>query len=150
MNPTLAFFEQLAPVLAALALLVGALWVGTLFAASWLCGRSRFSADPTELGTLAVALNRRWTSPFLVVSLTSAAAWFCLLPTAVHSARWVYVFCVALLSLVFIHVSVARRATRIANGSVGAIRGEALVRLALVVSVAIVVALVRARAMGAP
>jgi hypothetical protein len=150
MNPTLAFFEQLAPMLAVLALVVGALWVGTLFAASWLCGRSRFAADPTELGTLAVALNRRWTTPFLFVSVTSAAAWLCLLPNGALSTRWLYVVCVAILSLVFIHTSVRRRATRIASGSVSAIRGEALMRVALVVSVAVVVALGSVRAMAAP
>jgi hypothetical protein len=57
---------------------------------------------------------------------------------------------VAILSLVFIHTSVRRRATRIASGSVSAIRGEALMRVALVVSVAVVVALVSVRAMAAP
>jgi hypothetical protein len=106
-----------APLLAALALLSSALWIGTLFSVSWLSGRARMMADAPEIGRLALALFRRWTLTSLMVSLASTAAWWvgqdglgAVRPgnAAVAGA------CAAGLLLLIVHLSVGARAKRVA------------------------------------
>jgi hypothetical protein len=134
-----------APVLAALALLTGSLWVGTLFAVSWLSGRARYMADGGEIATLALGLNRNWATPCLLATMVFALGWACVVPPATFDVATMLVASVALFVLVLVHASAANRAVRIAGGSRRAGRGESLRRVALVMSAAMLAGLVGAR-----
>jgi hypothetical protein len=134
-----------APVLAALALLTGSLWVGTLFAVSWLSGRARYMADGVEIATLALGLNRSWATPCLLATMVFALGWACLVPPSTFDAYTMLAASVAMFVLVLVHASAANRAVRIAGGSRRAGRGEPLRRIALVLSVAMLAGLVGAR-----
>jgi hypothetical protein len=143
MSSTRAFvlLEQCTPLLAIMALLAGALWLGVLFSVSWLSGRARLAADGAEMGHLAVSLNRIWAMPLLLVSSLSGAAWIWTHPAPL-ALPWLSGLGVVFLVLLGLHSIVARRATRVANGSLRATRGEGARRLALVVSMAALTSLV--------
>jgi hypothetical protein len=147
MNTTRAFalLQEFLPVLGVVALITGALWAGILFSVSWLSGRARWMADGTEVGTLALALDRRWATPCLVACIASALAWACVTPSWLPGGPWLIGLGALLLVLVALHSSVSTRALRVARGSVSATRGEGLRRLMLVVSLAAVTALVGLR-----
>jgi hypothetical protein len=70
------WLQRGAPLLAAFAIVTGALSVGTLFAVSWISGRARLMADAAEIGRLALMLFYRWTLPCFVLSIASGAGWF--------------------------------------------------------------------------
>jgi hypothetical protein len=140
-----ALLVQCLPMLGVLAFIAGALWAGILFSVSWLSGRARWMADGTEVGGLAIMLNRRWATPCLVVSLASAFLWIYAQPQGLADERWLFGLGAALAVLLLVHSSVLHRAVRIANGSVTATRGEGLRRLVLVLSLTVVTALVGLR-----
>jgi hypothetical protein len=136
---------QCLPVLGLVALIAGALWAGVLFSVSWLSGRARWMADGAEVGGLAMMLNRRWATPCLLVSLTSALLWIYAQPRGAADARWLPGLAAALAALLLVHSRVLNRAVRVANGSVAATRGEGLRRLILVLSLTAFTALVGLR-----
>jgi hypothetical protein len=140
-----ALLLQCIPLLGVVAFIAGALWAGILFSVSWLSGRARWMADGTEVGSLAMTLNRRWATPCLVVSLVSAMLWICTLPQRALSEPWLFGLAAALVALLLVHSSVLSRAARVARGSVSATRGEGLRRFVLVVSLAVLTTLVGLR-----
>lgn len=111
----LTWLHRGAPFLLALAVLSGALCIGTLFAVSWLAGRARWMADAPEIARLALSLFSRWTVPCFFVSAASAAGWLeGAHPDRVHDPV-VMAAAVATLLLVIVHFRVASRARRIAT-----------------------------------
>jgi hypothetical protein len=122
--------------LGVVAVVAGALWAGTLFAVSWLCGRARWRADSREIGALAVELNRRWATRCFVVGAVCALGWVGAAPSGTMEPYRVGGVGAGVLALVLLHGSVAQRAKRIADGSMRAARGEGLRRFALVLSLA--------------
>jgi hypothetical protein len=133
------------PMLGVVAFIAGALWAGILFSVSWLSGRARWMADGMEVGTLALTLNRRWATPFLVLSLTSAFLWMYALPPGAFNQGLFMGVGAALLVLLLVHSSVRSRAARVASGSVSATRGEGMHRVVLVLSLAVLTTLVGLR-----
>src|SRR6516225_6052096 len=71
----LDWLQRGAPFLLALAVMSGALCIGTLFSVNWLAGRARWMADAPEIARLALSLFARWTVPCFVVSIVAAAGW---------------------------------------------------------------------------
>jgi hypothetical protein len=101
-------------ILLAVAVLTGALCIGTLFAVSWLAGRARWMADAPEIARLALSLFARWTVPCFFVSAVTGAGWLeAAHPERVHDPV-VMAVAVATLLLVLVHFKVAARARRIA------------------------------------
>jgi hypothetical protein len=105
--------------------LVGcALWLGTLFSVSWLCGRATTMPEGPEIGHLAISLFRRWTLPSLAVSLIAGVLWS---GAAVHvgrQAQWLYGLPVVGLAFIVLSGAVGRRAKRLARGSPASTRDE--------------------------
>jgi hypothetical protein len=110
----LGWLQRVAPFLLALAVVSGALCLGTLFAVNWLTGRARWMADAPEIARLALSLFARWTVPCFVVSTLAGAGWL----EGAHPERAhdpiVLVVAAATLVLVVIHFRVAGRARRLA------------------------------------
>ncbi len=148
MESTRAFLllEQCQPLLGVVAFIAGALWAGILFSVSWLSGRTRWMADGTEIGSLAIALNRRWGTPCEVVFLSAGFLWAYTRPAgAVLDVPWAIGLSVALAALLVVHWRVRGRALRVAGGNTSATRGEGMSRLALVLSLAALTTLVGLR-----
>lgn len=122
--------------LGVVAVVAGALWTGTLFAVSWLCGRARWRADSRDIGALAADLNSRWATRWFVVGAACSLGWVAAAPPGTLEPYWVGGVGAGVLALLLLHGSVAQRAKRIADGSVRAARGEGLRRFALVLSLA--------------
>jgi hypothetical protein len=134
---------EYSPLFGTLLFLASAVWIGTLLSVSWLCGRSRFFADEGDVGRLAVSLQRRWSTPALAVGLVTGAAWA--VSQDVMRLHWFLgslVFVVALLAL---HARVGAQARAVATGSLRP-KGGGVQRLALLVSLGAIVALVAFRA----
>src|SRR5579864_4960344 len=134
-----------APLLVSVFVLAGALWMGTLFSVSWLSGCARMMADGPEIGRLALSLFRRWTVPSFCVSLLAGLGWLASTSAGRTHIQWFYASAVVVAPLLAVQAGVARRAKRVAQGSVEATRGEGVRRLALMVSLGTVVALVTFR-----
>jgi hypothetical protein len=139
---------QCLPLLGVVALVAGALWTGVLFSVSWLSGRARWMADGTEVGQLALTLNRRWATPCLVVCLVSVFLWVSTFPAGTLDLASMWGIGAGLLALVLIHTNVVSRASRVSRGSSSATRGEGVRRLLLVVSLAAVTTIVGLRIAG--
>jgi hypothetical protein len=129
------------PFLAAIFVVAGALWMGTLFSVSWLSGCARLMADGPEIGRLALTLFRRWTTPSLGASVVAGLGWLAVAPVARTRLHWVYAVAALALPLMALQVTVGRRAKRVAQGRIEATRGEAARRLALMLSMGAVIAL---------
>ena len=127
-----------------------ALWTGTLFSVSWLTGRARMMADGPEVAGLALSLFRRWALPLLVASIAVGFVWLVGGPPERLRAHWVYGIVAALAALTTLHVVVGARAKRVVRGSTRAMRGEAIRRLALLVSFGAIIALVAFRGSFVP
>jgi hypothetical protein len=147
MASTRAFIllQQCLPLLWVVAFVAGALWTGILFSVSWLSGRARWMADGTDVGTLALSLNRRWATPSLVVCLVSASLWVWARPAGALDVASMWGLGVALVVLLLLHSSVEVRALRVSRGSVSATHGEGVRRLMLVLSLAALLTLVGMR-----
>jgi hypothetical protein len=122
-----------------------ALWTGTLFSVSWLTGRARMMADGPEVGGLALALFRRWAVPLLVTSLAAGFIWLAGGPADRLRAHWVYGIVAAMAAILGLHLVVGSRAKRVVRGSVRASDGEAVRRVALVLSFGAIIALAALR-----
>jgi hypothetical protein len=133
------------PMLGVVAFIAGALWAGILFSVSWLSGRARWMADGTEIGSLAISLNRRWATPCLAVCLMSACLWIYSLPRGLLPESSILGLGMALVVLLLVHSNVAVRASRVAHGSVSATRREGLRRFFLVVSLTVLTAVLGLR-----
>jgi hypothetical protein len=142
------FLAHCTPLLGVVALICGALWVGILFSVSWLSGRARWMADNAQVGMLALALNRRWATPCLVVSLATACLWLSTVPNGLLQTPWIVGAGAALVAMLLVHTSVAARTRHIARGSVSATRGEGMRRLFLVLSLVMFAAIVTFRVAG--
>lgn len=132
--------------LAAAFFVATALWMGTLFSASWLSGRARMMADSSEIGRLSLSLFRRWATPSLLASLAAGFGWLMVAPGDRTRAYWVYSVVAAFVLLVTLHLAVGSRADRIARGSISATRGEGVRRFALLLSFGAIVAIASLRA----
>jgi hypothetical protein len=111
----LDWLQRGAPFLLAVAVMGGALWVGTLFSVSWLADRARLMADTPQIARLALSLFARWTVPCFVLSIAAAAGWLegahpehVREPIALAAAA-------ATFALVIVHVKVAVHARRLAT-----------------------------------
>jgi hypothetical protein len=144
-TPLGLFLHQCIPLLGTAAFLSLSLWVGILFSVSWLSGRARWMADGAEIGRLAASLDRRWAMPSIALSVATTCLWVCATPEAPRSGGSLVALAGALLALLAVHSSVSRRAAQVAQGSVGATRGEGMRRLLLVLSLATIVAVVTFR-----
>ena len=133
------------PVLAAAFLFSSALWMGTLFSASWLTGRARLMADGPEIGRLALSLVRRWAVPSLLTSVATGIGWIATAPPDRVQEDWVRAIAGAVFVLFLLHVTFLERAKRVVEGSVRAARGEGARRLALLVSFGVIAALASLR-----
>jgi hypothetical protein len=144
MHSTLAAFllERSLPVLGAAAFVTLSLWIGTLFAVSWLSGHARWMADDTDVGRLAVALCRRWATPFLWAFVVLCVAIVLVAPDRSFGGAQLLAVGFTLAAMLAVHVSIWRRATRVESGSVRAARGEGMRRLALVLSLLTLLAVV--------
>jgi hypothetical protein len=110
----LAWVHRGSSILLAIAVLTGALCIGTLFAVSWLARRALWMADAPEIARLALSLFARWTVPCFFVSAVTAVAWLeAAHPERVHDPV-VMAIAAATLVLVLVHFRVAARARRIA------------------------------------
>ena len=121
------------------------LWTGTLLSVSWLTGRARMMADRQEIGGLALALFRRWAVPLLVASLVAGFVSLAGGPADRLRAHWVYGIVGAMAASIALHVAVGSRARRVVRGSVRASEGEAIRRVALVLSFGAIIALATLR-----
>jgi hypothetical protein len=139
-----------APLLATVFAFAGALWIGTLFSVSWITGCAPMMADGPEIGRLAVTLFRRWTVPSLWLALASGTGWVVLTHTVRARAHWAYLAAALAVLLLALHLAVGRRARRVVEGNVGATRGEGIRRLALMLSLGAVIAVVTFRAALVP
>jgi len=140
-----ALLEKGEPLFVALFIASCALWTGTLFSVSWLSGRAQIMADGPEIGALALALLRRWTAPSALVSLAAAAAWIAASPVQRMRDPWIYGAGAALAALTLLHLGAGIRAKRVVHGSVDAARGEGMRRLAVVLSIGALIALLAFR-----
>ena len=131
--------------LGVVAFVAGSLWTGILFSVSWLSGRARWMADGSDLGNLAVSLNRRWATPCLVVCLASVSLWIWTQPAGAVDLASMWGLGAAMFALLLLHSSVEHRAVRISRGNVSATRGEGVRRLMLVLSLAVLITLVGLR-----
>ncbi len=130
-----------APLLATICVVSSALWMGTLFSVSWLCGRVPLMAEGTDIARLSAQLFRRWTVPSLVMALGSGAGWCATVVREQPRADWLYGVALAGLTIAALSVAVGRRANRLARGSSDATVGEGARRLVLLLSVWAAVAL---------
>jgi hypothetical protein len=110
----LSWLQRGAPLLLAIAVMSGALCIGTLFAVNWLAGRARWMADAPEIARLALSLFARWTVPCFVVSAAAAAGWLEGAHRECAHDPIVLAAAAATLVLVVVHVQVAARARRLA------------------------------------
>jgi hypothetical protein len=123
-----------------------ALWTGTLLSVSWLTGRARMMADGQEVGGLALALYRQWAVPLLAVSLVAGFLALAGGPADRLRAHWVYGIVGAMAASIALHRVVGSRARRVVRGSVRASEGEAIRRVALLLSFGAIIALAGLRA----
>ena len=127
----------------------GALWIGTLFSVSWLSGCATMMADGPEIGRVALSLFRRWTVPSLFVCMLAGFAWLAAIElrgASVVRGNWPLGVVLVAMPLLALHVTVGRRAKRVARGNIDAVRGEGIRRFALVLSLGAVVVLATMRA----
>jgi len=122
-----------------------AMWTATLFSVSWLTGRARMMADGPEIAALALTLFRRWATPLFGASFFAGFAWLAGGPADRLRAHWVYAIVGAMGAILALHVVVGSRAQRVVRGSVRASQGEAIRRVALVVSFGAIIALAALR-----
>jgi hypothetical protein len=130
-----------APLFATICVAAGALWLGTLFSVSWLCGRATLMADGPEIGSLSLSLFRRWTVPSLVVSLIAGSLWCGAAAQANRQHYWLYGIALAVLAFVALTGTVGQRGSRLVRGSIQATKGEGARRFALLLSVWAMIAL---------
>jgi len=126
-----AHLSRYEPVSATVCIVAGALWLGTLFSVSWLCGRAKMMADGPEIWRLSLSLFRRWTLPSLVVSLVAGALWCDAASHEGRPAHWIYGLPVAVLAFVALSRAVGRRAKRLVRESLEATSDEDARRFAL-------------------
>jgi hypothetical protein len=111
----LDWLQRGAPFLLALAVMSGALCIGTLFAVNWLAVRARWMADAAEIARLALSLFSRWTVPCFFVSTVAAAGWLEGAHRELAHNPIVLAAAAATVVLVIVHVQVAARARRLAS-----------------------------------
>jgi hypothetical protein len=144
-TPLYAFVVRWLPDIAIVAAVIsGALWTGVLFSVSWLSGRARWMADGVEVGSLALTLSRRWGTPLLTLCMASALVWVGVQQDATlqQGGAWLLGLGGMVLVLLLLHATVDHRAMRVSRGSVRATQGEGMRRLALIMSLAALAALV--------
>jgi serine/threonine protein kinase len=124
-----------ARLVATVSFVASAVWLGTLFSVSWLCGRATLMADAQEIGRLSVSLFRRWTLPSLVLSLVAGALWCGSAAHETQRTHWLYGVLLAGVALVGLTAAVGHQAGRLVGGSLEGAKGEGGRRLALLVSV---------------
>jgi hypothetical protein len=144
-TPAGLLLEHCIPLVGVAAFIALAIWVGVLFSVSWLSGRARWMADGTEVGRLAVALDRRWPIPALFASVGTAFFWLFATPAGPPRGVGLYGLVGAALLLVVMHATVSRRAVQVAGGHSEATKGEGMSRTFLVLSLAAIVALLSFR-----
>ena len=121
------------------------LWTGTLFCVSWLTGRARMMADGPEIGRLAVTLHRRWAHPLGIATFVTGFISVMGGPSERLRAHWIYGIAAAVAALVALDVAVGSRAKRVVRGSLRASEGEAMRRVAIVLSFGAIIALAALR-----
>jgi hypothetical protein len=112
-----------------------AVWLGTLFSVSWLCGRATLMADAQEIGRLSASLFRRWTLPSLFVSLIAGALWCGAAVQQTRHTHWLYAVLLTGIALVCLTATVGHQAGRLVRGSLVGAKAEGGRRLALLLSV---------------
>jgi hypothetical protein len=148
-TPAVLLLERCFPLLGAAAFVALSLWIGTLFSVSWVSGHARWMADEAEVGAIATGLCRRWATPFLASSIVLSCLFVALAPGQWLGTPQLIAVGIALTTLLVVHASIWRRAWRVARGSARATRGEGMRRVALVLSLMTLLAVVGFR-MGAP
>jgi hypothetical protein len=144
-TPAAFLLERCFPLLGAAAFVALSLWIGTLFSVSWVTGRARWMADDTDVGRIAVALCRRWATPFLGAFVVLAFLVVLAAPERQVALGQLVASGLALAGMLGVHASIWRHAARVERGSVRAASGDGMRRVALVLSLAMLLALVSFR-----
>jgi len=148
-TPAALVLQHCVPLLGAGAFVALSLWIGTLFSVSWVTGHARWMADDADVGRIAAALCRRWATPFLMGFVVLTSLLVVATPDAQIGTAQLVAAGFALAGMLGVHGSIWRHAARVERGSVRAARGDGMRRVALVLSLATLLAVVSFR-MAAP
>jgi putative membrane protein len=132
--------EGFALPLVALHVSANLVWIGSILAVAWLCGRARLVADGAEVGRYARAIYLRFSAPAFVVAIGAGVARLLVQPSAYLHAHWMHGKLFLAVALVGLHHVVGAKAKRIARAdTVGESGTGWLVLLILLAAVGAVV-----------
>jgi hypothetical protein len=144
-TPAAYFLVSCFPLLGAAAFVALSLWIGSLFSVSWITGHARWMADDADVGRIAASLCRRWATPFLAFFVAFGFLTVVSAPEREIGVPQLAAAGFALAGMLGVHASIWRHAARVERGSVRAARGDGMRRIALVLSLATLLAVVSFR-----
>jgi putative membrane protein len=134
--------ERLALPLVALHVTANLVWIGSILAVAWLCGRARLVADGTEVGRYARAIYLRFAVPGFLVAVGAGIARLLVQPAAYLHAHWMHGKLLLAVVLIGLHHVVGAKAKRISRADTDAETGTGVLVLGILVAAAGAVVLV--------
>jgi putative membrane protein len=107
--------ERFALPLVALHVSANLVWIGSIVAVAWLCGRARLVADGTEVGRFARGIYLRFSVPAFMLAVGAGIARLLVQPSVYLHAHWMHGKLLLAVVLIGLHHVVGAKAKRIAR-----------------------------------
>lgn len=134
--------ERLALPLVALHVTANLVWIGSILAVAWLCGRARLVADGTEVGRYARGIYMRFAVPGFLFGVGAGVARLLVQSSAYLHAHWMHGKLLLAVVLIGLHHVVGAKAKRIARADTDAETGTGWLSIGIVLAAAGAVVLV--------
>jgi putative membrane protein len=134
--------ERFALPLVALHVSANLVWIGSMLAVAWLCGRARLMADGTEAGRFARGIHLRFAVPAFLVAVGAGVARLLVQPGPYLHAHWMHGKLLLAVVLIGLHHVLGAKAKRIARADTEAETGTGVLIVAILVAAAGAVTLV--------
>jgi putative membrane protein len=128
--------DRFALPLVALHVSANLVWIGSVLAVAWLCGRARLMAEGAEAGRFARGVYLRFSVPAFLLAVGSGLARLLMQPAAYLHAHWMHAKLLLVVVVIGLHHVVGAKAKRIARGDTEAETGtQGLVLVILLAAV---------------
>jgi putative membrane protein len=134
--------ERFALPLVALHVSANLVWIGSILAVAWLCGRARLRADGAEVGQFARGIYMRFSVPAFLIAVGAGLARLLMQPAAYLHAHWMHGKLLLALVIIALHHVTGAKAKRIARADTDAETGTVAIVLGILLAATGAVALV--------
>jgi putative membrane protein len=134
--------DRFALPLVALHVSANLVWIGSILAVAWLCGRARLVADGTEVGRFARGVYLRFSVPAFLLAVGAGVARLLMQPAVYLHAHWMHGKLALALLIIALHHVIGAKAKRIARADTEAETATTGLTLAVLLAAVGAVALV--------